>query len=72
MYWMTEPLSTIPAQELMEYPAHADDMQANLIKIRQIRFTIYAKGSELNPAGQPYKINMSSTFSTRNLGYDAN
>lgn len=50
----------------------SDDVQANLAKIRQIRYTIYVKGSELNSAGQPYKVNMTSTFSTRNLGYDAN
>ncbi len=49
----------------------ADDVQANLAKVRQIRYTISVKGSELNPAGQPYRVNMTSTFSTRNLGYDA-
>ena len=48
-----------------------DDVQANLAKVRQIRYTIFVKGSELNSAGQPYRVNMTSTFSTRNLGYDA-
>lgn len=51
---------------------NADDDQAILAKVRQVRYTIYVKGSEKNPAGQPYQINMTSTFSTRNLGYDAN
>ena len=50
----------------------SDDVQANLAKIRQVRYTIFVKGSELNPAGKPYTVNMTSTFSTRNLGYDAN
>ena len=51
---------------------NADDTQANLAAVRQIRFTISVRSIELNSAGQPYRETMSSTFSTRNLGYDAN
>lgn len=49
-----------------------DDNQANLANVRQIRFTINIRSTELNTAGQPYRITMTSTYSTRNLGYDAN
>lgn len=50
----------------------ADDIQANLAAVRQIRFTINVRSIDLNSAGQPYRETMTSTFSTRNLGYDAN
>lgn len=50
----------------------ADDTQANLAAVRQVRFTISARSVELNSAGQPYRETMTSTFSTRNLGYEAN
>ena len=53
-------------------PGTADDIQANLATVRQIRFTINVRSTELNSSGQPYKVSMTSTFSTRNLGYDAN
>jgi type II secretory pathway pseudopilin PulG len=53
-------------------PGTADDLQSNLAKIRQVRFTVHVKTNELDHRNQPYRINMSSTFSTRNLGYDAN
>jgi prepilin-type N-terminal cleavage/methylation domain-containing protein len=51
---------------------NADDTQSNLAAVRQIRFTISAKSVDLNSSGQPYKETMTSTFATRNLGYDAN
>jgi prepilin-type N-terminal cleavage/methylation domain-containing protein len=53
-------------------PGDADDVQSNLSEIRQIRFTVSVRSTELNAAGQPYRATMTSTFSTRNLGYDAN
>ena len=40
--------------------------------VRQIRYTVTAKASDLNAAGQPYRVTMTSTFGTRNLGYDTN
>lgn len=49
----------------------ADDTQALLAAIRQIRFTISVRSNDLNSAGQPYRETMTATFSTRNLGYDA-
>lgn len=53
-------------------PGDADDDQENLKAVRQIRYTINVRSTELNAAGQPYRTSMTSTFSTRNLGYDAN
>ena len=53
-------------------PGTIDDIQGNLANVRQVRFTINVKSTDLNPAGQPYQISQTSTFSTRNLGYDAN
>lgn len=48
----------------------ADDTQSNLAAIRQIRFTVSVRSVEKNSSGQPYRETMTSTFSTRNLGYD--
>ena len=45
---------------------------ATLGSVRQIRYTISVRSNELNSIGQPFRISMSSTYSTRNLGYDAN
>ena len=53
-------------------PGNADDVQNNLDAVRQIRFTVNVRSLELNAARQPYRSTMTSTFSTRNLGYDAN
>lgn len=50
----------------------ADDDQANLAAIRQVRYTISVRSVELDAAGQPFRATMTSTFSTRNLGYDVN
>lgn len=49
----------------------ADDVQANLAAVRQIRFTVNVKSTEKNSAGQPYTETMTTTVSTRNLGYEA-
>lgn len=40
-----------------------------LSDIRQVRFTVNTRSTELDPNGQPYRVNMTSTYSTRNLGY---
>jgi type II secretory pathway pseudopilin PulG len=53
-------------------PGDADDTQALLAAIRQIRFTVSVRSVELNAANQPYRSTMTTTYSTRNLGYDAN
>lgn len=43
-----------------------------LSTVRQIRFTVSAKSVEVDQAGQPYQTTLTSTFSTRNLGYNPN
>lgn len=53
-------------------PGNLDDNQTNLSAVRQIRFTVSVRSTELNAVGQPNRVAMISTFSTRNLGYDAN
>ncbi len=53
-------------------PGTADDIQANLATVRQIRFTITVRSIDLNSAGQPNRVTMTSIFGTRNLGYDPN
>lgn len=53
-------------------PGTADDETVRLMAVRQIRFTISARSYELDTSGQPYRATLTSTFSTRNLGYDAN
>ncbi len=50
----------------------ADDTQASLAAVRQVRYTINVRSNELDSTGVPYRETMTSTFSTRNLGYDAN
>ncbi|MGD9628642.1 MAG: type II secretion system protein J [Pyrinomonadaceae bacterium] len=51
---------------------NADDETSLLQAVRQIRFTMYARSLELDASGVPFRTSMISTFSTRNLGYDAN
>ena len=50
----------------------ADDTPSNLAAVRQVRFTLSVRSRELNSSGQPYKETLAVTYSTRNLGYDAN
>jgi len=50
---------------------NGDDVQANLAAIRQIRFTVSTRSTDKNSSGQYYKETMTTTVSTRNLGYDA-
>ncbi len=49
-----------------------DDNQKLLSTVRQIRFTINAKTTDLDAAGRPFRVTMTSTFATRNLGYNPN
>ncbi len=51
---------------------NADDEEANMQAVRQVRFSIQARSNDLTPSGQPYRTSLVSTFSTRNIGYDAN
>lgn len=50
----------------------ADDTPMNLAAVRQVRYTVSVRSLEMNSAGQPYRETMTSTFGTRNLGYEAN
>ncbi|MGD9589755.1 MAG: PilW family protein [Pyrinomonadaceae bacterium] len=52
-------------------PGDADDDLTNLAAVRQVRVTISARTVELDSRGQPVQITETTTFSTRNLGYDA-
>lgn len=52
-------------------PGDADDDLTNLAAIRQVRVTISARTVELDSRGQPVQVTETTTFSTRNLGYDA-
>ena len=45
---------------------------SNLAAVRQVRYTIGVRSTELDSSGRPFKVQMTSTFGTRNLGYDAN
>lgn len=65
-------ISNNPSAGPDQLPGTADDTQANLAAIRQVRFTIKVRTTESSAVGTPNRITMSSTFSTRNLGYDAN
>ncbi len=49
-----------------------DDDQATLANVRQVRFTIDAKTTELDARGVPVTARQTATFATRNLGYEAN
>jgi prepilin-type N-terminal cleavage/methylation domain-containing protein len=51
---------------------NTDDVPLNLNQVRQIRFTITARGNDVDPrTGKRNQITMTSTFSTRNMGYNA-
>lgn len=53
-------------------PGDADDTPTNLAAVRQVRFSVSVRSTELNSANQPYRFSQTATFSTRNLGYDVN
>lgn len=52
-------------------PGNADDETVQLEAVRQIRFTLNVRSAEVNPNGDPFRTTMTSTFSTKNLGYEA-
>lgn len=49
-----------------------DDDQGLLALIREVRYTIHVRTLSPDQTGQSLRTNMTSTFSTKNLGYDAN
>jgi hypothetical protein len=57
-------------------PGNGDDTQNRLAAVRQVRFTVSVRSTELiksadvNGTYQPYRESMTATFSTRNLGYE--
>ncbi|MFN0279601.1 MAG: type II secretion system protein J [Pyrinomonadaceae bacterium] len=65
-------LSDNPSAGPDNIPGNADDVQANLAAVRQVRFTVSVRSTDLNSNRQPYRETMTSTFSTRNLGYEEN
>ncbi len=64
-------ISDNPSAGLDGVAGNSDDEQANLALVRQIRFTVSVRSVEKNSAGQPYRQTMTTTVSTRNLGYEA-
>lgn len=62
-------ISDNPGAGVDGIPGNADDDPTRMALVRQIRFTVNAKTVELDAAGQPRQISMTSTFATRNLGY---
>ena len=50
-----------------------DDTPTNMQNVRQVRITIKARSAESDKrnGNQPYTVTLTSTFNTRNLGYDA-
>lgn len=46
--------------------------EINLAAVRQVRYTITVRSTDTGVDGIPTRTTMTSTFSTRNLGYDAN
>lgn len=51
---------------------NADDDQVRLRAVRQVRFSLRVMSSENDTRNNPFTLTMTSTFSTRNLGYEAN
>lgn len=50
---------------------NGDDTPANLFNVRQVRVTLTARSPEPDPRNnQIYRATLTSTFNTRNLGYD--
>ena len=50
----------------------ADDTPTNLAAVRQVRYTVTVRSTQMNKANQPYRAKQTVTVSTRNLGYDVN
>ncbi|HQU92984.1 MAG TPA: prepilin-type N-terminal cleavage/methylation domain-containing protein [Pyrinomonadaceae bacterium] len=65
-------VSNNPSAGVDGVSGNADDEEAMLQAVRQVRFTISSRSTELAPNRQPFRATLTSTFSTRNLGYDAN
>lgn len=65
-------VENLQIQYLMDDGALLDNpSSANLEKVRQVRFTLSVRTNELDQQGLPIRNTQTSTFSTRNIGYDA-
>jgi prepilin-type N-terminal cleavage/methylation domain-containing protein len=51
---------------------NSDDDQFALAAIRQVRFTVRVRTTETDWRNRTNKVTMTATYSTRNLGYEAN
>lgn len=61
-----------PARGVDNLPGTDDDVPANLQNVAQVRVTIMVRSPEADRrTGRPFFVTLSSTFNTRNLGYDA-
>lgn len=65
-------LSDNPSAGPNGIPGDTDDTPTNLAAVRQVRFTVSVRSTEMNADNQPFRFSQTSTFSTRNLGYDVN
>lgn len=50
---------------------NGDDTPDNMENVRQVRITVTARSPEKDKNGNYFKVTLSSTFNTRNIGYDA-
>ena len=48
----------------------SDDTASNQALVRQVRVTLVIQSSEKQADGKPYRVTLTTTFNTRNLGYD--
>lgn len=64
-------LSDNPSAGADGIAGNTDDVQANLANVRQIRLSVSVRSTEKNSSGQYYRETMTTTVSTRNLGYEA-
>ncbi len=64
-------ISDNPGAGVDGIPGNADDEASQLKAVRQIRFKLDVRSTENDATGEPFRTTMTSTFSTRNLGYEA-
>lgn len=74
--WFDEPLvygvENFQIQYVMNDGTLSDNPTTNLAAVRQVRYTISVRSVENGSNNQPFRETMTSTFSTRNMGYETN